>query len=436
MPGSFRVSALVQLDGWVREDVLASALQNLQFRHPKLRSRIVDGRDGLRFHFETASPPIPVWVTDSEDAHTQWRDTARRMQVHFPDAGPLAAVTVLRSPLRLESIVSVSLHHSIADGLSALMLVEDLLTEYARVESNPIALPRPGLRAVTAARARFSGGWRDRFWLVRRLLRLQREESRSPQTKLPESGAKSPQSQWAHWVLSRAETLALVRRCRNEHVSFGSALVASAICGLMECLATSEAVFKCTFPFDIRDSLQSPQGQVTTQDLGCFASVMNDVFRVGGQPSFWDLARQAHQSQQEFVRRGGPSFYYNLAAGAAFLDKLRTAARRFVRPAPQSKSSGDPRVTLLATYYGLVTLQQQYGSLRPRACTLVFGNVDAGPSIIMEALVLGQQLNIGLAAGSLDAMFWDRFHQAVRRQLDSAVGSSPAAARQAGAGQP
>jgi hypothetical protein len=414
--GGARVVLVLRLHGVIREDLLAAALRQLQRRHPKLRAVIAPRSDGKNhFLFEPPSPPIPYDITDYDQSETPWRDETRRLlQIGFPAEGPLGAVTVLRSPGHNRSELLLSVHHAIADGRSTLMLVDDLLTEYARAESNGDVAERPGLRPVTAARARSAGGWRSRWWMMRRMVRLQLDDRRERLTALPEARDIPPQSQWVHWVYSREETLRLVRRCRKEATSFGGAQLAAACCGLMDCLTTSNGVFKGHFPFDLREELEGYPSPVTAEDLGCFVSTMNEYYELPQQPAFWDLARRAHQDLQGFVQKGGPALYFNLA---------QTGARGlFARATPRAMLSNSRRTTLLATNYGVVNIRDAYGSLRPLECTLIFKNDVIGPSLVMEALVMGQRLNIGLCAESLEPAFWERLQAAIRKRFADAVG--------------
>lgn len=412
--GSFRVTVLIRLDGCIEVDFLTAALQQLQRRHPKLRAAIVGGDHGrLHFKFDQVTPFIPFEVIDYDEDEAPWREETRRlMQGRFPAAGPLVAVTVLRNRSRGASELLLTAHHAIADGLSAIMLANDLLTEYGRAEAH-IEETRPVLPAVAAQRAKIPGGWLGRLRLFRRVIRLQRKEKRSRQSALPHARAIPPQSQWVHWVFFREDTLRLVRHCRKASASLGGVLVAAVCCGLMDCLPLPEAMFKCTIPFDLREALEGAEGPVTNQDLGCFASIMNEFYDVPRQSEFWDLARRAHQNHQAFAQLGGPAFNYNLAA------VLTSRIFKFARS--KLLASSTERVTLLATNYGVVDTCNTYGSLRPRACTLMLKNDLIGPSLVIEALVMGQQLNIGFAADGLDPAFWDQLELAVRRRLDAAA---------------
>jgi hypothetical protein len=427
--GAGRIIVLLRLDGLIQADFLAGALGRLQRRHPKLRALVAQGADGrLRYRFEPATPPIPFEIIDCYEAETPWRETTRRiLQTDFPATGPLAAVTVLRSPLRGSSELILTAPHAIADGMSGIMLMDELLTEYAKLEANIELPPVPSLPAVSEVRANAPGGWRGYLRLLRRFVRIKRAESRSPITPLPAAQDIPPYSQWVHWVFSREETLALVRRCRKERASLSGAMVAAACCGLRDCLPGPEFLFKWQLPFNVRESLAGPGGPITAQDLGCFIASMNGLVKMADQP-FWDVARQAHREVQMFFDDGGATFGYNLAS---FLYDLKLALDRLISRSVPKMPLPPQRETLLATNYGVLSMRDVYGSLRPRECTLIFKNEMTGPVLLMEALVLGQRLNLGFAADDLDPAFWARLQVAVRGQLVSACGAADAASAKA-----
>jgi len=411
--GAYRAVALFRLEGNIEANCLSAALGRLQCRHPKLRARVIQGGDGrLRYHFESEPRPIPFKIKDYTEPELPWREETCRLLEGGVAGGSLAAVTILRCPSHHCFDLLFMVHHAIADGLSAIMLVHDLLTEYASIESEADLAPAPGLTAITAVRAKAAPGWWwNRLWLLRRFARLQREDRRSRQTPLPHVPDIAPQSQWTHWVFAPDATLRLIRRCRKHNTSLGGAIVAAVCAGLMDCLPVSMGVFKCQFPLDVREALKGPAGPVTDRDLGCFVSIMNEIYEVPRALEFWELAKRAHVALQDFVQHGGPSFNYNLAATAS--------TRLFKRTAPRIMTS-DRRLTLLATNYGVLNVADTYGSLRLRECTLTFKNHANGPSLIAEGLVLGQRLNIGFVADGLEPAFWDRLQVAVRGHLEAA----------------
>ena len=89
----------------------------------------------FHYQFDQQPPPIPLEISDYTEEKLPWREETRRLLEGGFAAGSLAAVTVLRCPSRCCFDLLLVVHHAIADGLSAIVLVHDLLTEYARIES-------------------------------------------------------------------------------------------------------------------------------------------------------------------------------------------------------------------------------------------------------------------------------------------------------------
>jgi hypothetical protein len=412
---AFSVVVVARLEGCIEEDALIEALWRVQRRHPKLRAVKVVGANCSLFRFDRNASPIPFTITDYDNEEAfPWQEAIHRL-VRIDPNGPLMAVTVCRSRVDERSVLITSVHHGIADGRSAIALVRDVLTEHANVQA---ALPPlPPLPVVSASRARFTTGWLGRLRLLRRFVRVQRLESRSQQTILPEAGdAGSRSSEWVHWVLSREETLTFVRRCRKEQVAPTGALVAGLFCGLMDCLQVPTAAFKCVCPFDVRDLLEASDHPPTAGDLGSFVGTMRGFYNVASQPRFWDLARQVHQDIETFVEHGGPALSFNLTH--LRLHPWSPQVEAAVMRAPKG------RPTVLVTNYGIVDMGETYGSLRLRGLTLgIQGDDISGPQLLIEALVLGQRLNVGFICDGLDRTFWEQIQVAFRRHLDDALRS-------------
>lgn len=405
--GSGRVAVVLTVEGDVDVARLRAAFAHVQHRHPKLRARITP-RDGGRhqFEFPVACGPVPVSLVIAPHDRLPWRDTARRLlDDGFPPDGPLATAALLRATDRARAVLVLAVHHAVADGLSAIAIVDDLLAAYARLEADPAAAAPESRPAICVPQAPAAPDWRARLRLIGAFVRLWREEKRVRWTPLPEAAAVEPYSQWDHWVFTREDTLVLVRRCRQEKVSLSAVVIAAACRALLEELGRPEILLKCKFPIDFRETLSTPARPLTAQDLGCFVSFIQQFYRVSQDDTFWSLARRAHDDLQTGTRDGWPAFVYNSAS-----------AVRSVKPPRRTR-----RGTMLATNYGVLNIRDAYGGLRPAACTLVFKNDQVGPSLILEALVLGQRLNLGLAGFDLEPAFWERLRQRVKHHLDLAA---------------
>jgi hypothetical protein len=408
-----RLAVLCRVDGCIEEEFLEEALRRVEHRHPKLRATpLVDNTGVRRYHLDPPAPPIPWQIVEADAGAFPWREETRRLVAtpHTPGA-PLAAVTVLRDRAGNRADLILAVHHAVADGRSTLVLLDDLLGEYARAEAGDAPLPERA-PIVSEGRAVSSAGWLDRARIALRFARLQLTERPGSQTPLPLDAAVPPFTQWSHFVFSRSDTLAIIRRCRAEQVSLNAALIAAACCALAECLGTAAAVFKWHSAFDVRDAIVTPRGPVGTRDLGCFMTLMRGRCGTSSAASQWDIARDVDGDIQDFARHGGPQFGFNMVA---------LAMRRGVGPTASTPVNRN-RPTLFATNYGVLELRDAYGTLRPRECTLVFtGDEITGASLSIEALVLGQRLNVGFVSNGVDSRFWDRLNASFRKHIESAA---------------
>jgi len=418
----YRCAALVKLDGCTEAEPLAVALREIQRRHPKLRAAIVEGSDyRLRYHIACPAPPIPFEIRDFSGPEMPWRDTTREMlAAPFPDQGPYAAVTVLRNRSLACSEVILVGSHAFVDGMSALVLLSDLLAAYAKAEAEISTVEDPALPLISAPRALSAGSWRQHFRVLRRFRALRKIRQVMPGVMLPHDPSTPPLSQWMHWGFSPEDTLRIVRRCRREQVSVHCLLLASVFCSVRGLLGTSGRSFRFHSPFNVRTQLQGPDRPVQLQDLGCFMSNMNGLFPGDLEGDVWEVARYAQKDIESFKAMSGPSFGYNIAS---FFYNLTNLGRQLRLPA-EWLSPREERVSLLATNYGVAPLQSAYGSLRTRACTLMFKNDSVGAHLVAEALVLGQELNVGFAASGLTASAWESLHTEVWGYLSTAGAAS------------
>jgi NRPS condensation-like uncharacterized protein len=411
LPGSHRNAAVFRLDGFVEERIFNAAVDHLQQRHPKLRAEVVRGPDGrLRYHANRSAPPIAREIKDYQGQECPWREEGfRLLQIPIAAIGPFIAITAFRNRELNRSVLIIGTHHAIADGTSSMMLLDDLLTEYARIEAQSSGPARPVRELVSVARANETAGWRNRWWLLRRFMSLRLKERRAHQTLLPEAPPHQRVPQWEHWCFSAEETSTLIRRCREEKASLAGALISAVYCSLMKCLPDSEGLFRSQIPFNMREAAEGREGKISSYDVGCFVSHMNEFHCVTKQTEFWDLARSATQSIVGFFLNGGPALGWNLAVLAE--KKLLTQA------AAKVILSEYKRPTLLFTNFGNFRIGEIYGSLHVREGITTFNNFLTGASLAMAALTMGGRLNVGFAGASLEPAFWRVLRDEVRGRL-------------------
>jgi hypothetical protein len=411
-PIGTRVTVVVWLGGSVENETLTMALRRAARRHARLRAAVKgDGRGGYAFHFADSVTDIPAEIVDCEAAAPPWREAVHDfMSWSFPPSGPLAAVKVLRDRARGNSVLLFSVHHAAADGASALRLVATLLREYASVESGETTDPSPELPLRAPGGRRTS--WSSRWWLLRRFLKLRKEEKRRLSPFTAAKADVRPHSQWAHWVFSPEETLALIRRCRRERTSLNAAIIAAVSCSVAEWTRRVERL-KWQVPFDVREQLRGDGWPAGSDEIACCIATLNGLTTVGPEASFWDTARAAHDDVQAFAEHDGPLVLYN---GASALSGAMAASA--------VSMSSTRRPDLLATNYGVVPLDGSYGSLRVEGCTLTIKPDATGPVLVAEALVVGHRLNIALSADRQDETLWEHLQRSVRRRLGEAIGET------------
>lgn len=120
-------SLVAELAGAVAPEQLQRALKAVQHRHPLLQARIED-HPGTRlgYYRPAVVPAIPLAVFETADGHTWQQLAAAELATHFdPTVAPLIRVVLLRQALAATLILSFD--HSVADGMAAVFVLEDIL---------------------------------------------------------------------------------------------------------------------------------------------------------------------------------------------------------------------------------------------------------------------------------------------------------------------
>ncbi len=139
---SLNVVSRVQVRGQLTRDMLRSALDRLQARHPLLRARIQHD-NGSNLFWAPCDHPIPLRIA-SRDRDDQWieeineRELAKRVD---PDTGPLMRVVGILGDDQIHDLLLV-MPHILADGTTALSLAEQILA-FAAGDDDRIVEYRP-----------------------------------------------------------------------------------------------------------------------------------------------------------------------------------------------------------------------------------------------------------------------------------------------------
>lgn len=134
--GAFHIAAAAELRGSVDHGALTEALAVVHRRHPLLGAtvhEIVDGPEAgsWRFADEVPFSAVPVrFGTGGVDDEAVAAALGSDLEDRFAQGGPLWKVDLVEVPGTDRSLLSLSMHHVIGDGMSVWTLLGELVDSY------------------------------------------------------------------------------------------------------------------------------------------------------------------------------------------------------------------------------------------------------------------------------------------------------------------
>ena len=259
---------VAEFDGELAEDQLRGALDAVQKRHPLLTVHVEDhtmSRLGFYRPDEVASIPLTVRHSSEDSWHSL---AAQELSRPFDRSiAPLIRATLLRTPS--SSTVLLTFDHAIADGISSVLVFDDLV---GALNGSPV-LTRSTPSVLEDL-------------LVQRVRAVDPPPTEPdarmtiPSTIRPFDGA-APHLHTA--TLSQLETARLVNRCRAERTTVHAALLvaASSVRARLHGLSFVRALS----PIDIRKPIHNPP------DCALYITCTTTGLATTGDESFWTRAR-------------------------------------------------------------------------------------------------------------------------------------------------
>lgn len=279
-PNVFATTARVH--GTCPVDRVRAALESVCRRHPVLSTRIRPRPfpfvPELTTH-DVEPPGLRVLEDAGEDDWIHAVET--ELQHPFPDErGPLVRFVLLRRAGGFDLVVVSS--HVIADGLSHVYLVRDILARLAD-PSAPVKIQES------------PSGWD--------LLAGQSGPARGPGARPPTgfepTGPVTEPFTVRAWIWDATRSSALVRRCRDEGTTVHAALATALVRALAQ-LEEGTTVRRLGSPASLRHRLPARYREGFGCYIGPSAVVTTDV---SAEPDFWPMARAFKESLTE---RTGP----------------------------------------------------------------------------------------------------------------------------------
>jgi hypothetical protein len=317
----------LEVRGTLPPERLRAALDKAQRRHPLLGVNTELGPGGLPWFTSDGVGPIPLAVVDGADAGETQRLAERDLGATFDRdrAGaaraPLMRVTLVRprDPEGPTGLIFTS-QHIVADGLSMVFLVRDLLGFLDEPDAPVTVLDAPA-RADDLLPARVRrriprSPWR--FHVALRLLRLfaRLRFGRHPAPPPPTT------TRTRTWELTPDETSRLRARCRREGVSIQSAI----------CAAFLTSFRSIHTPVSLRGVLARPVGE----SVGLYVGSAYVRMRYRSARGLWGNARRFQRRLRSALR--DPFWVFRLFSKSVSAEEAGALGRLMIRVA----SSGRP----------------------------------------------------------------------------------------------
>jgi hypothetical protein len=250
---------------------LKPALAAVQNRHPLLSAHVED-RPGSRLGFYRAASVAPIDLTVHRDAETSWDALAadELSRTFDRSRAPLMRASLLQGPA--SSALVLVFDHTIADGISSVLILNDLLA--ALNGASLPNLPVPQSQEQMIARA------------LPRVEPLDPSElpddprMRTPSVPRPFDGALTN----VHTLeMTEVDTARLAQRCRAERTTVHAALVV-AMCRV-RAADRGEDFVRVLNPINFRALIGSPE------DCGLYIQSTWTGLSPWDGTAFWDQAR-------------------------------------------------------------------------------------------------------------------------------------------------
>jgi len=338
------------------------ALDLLQMRHPMLNVRIV-ARHGSVPLFCTARSPIPLRIVEVF-GHTWQSVVGEELATPFdPDAAPLVRAVVISGDIG-STLVLVA-HHAVADGMSLVFLVRDILRA---LHAAPLeALPMPPSQDELAALAEVQV----------------RAGSDNGADAPPGAAGTFRCADGAHpTVRGRRLDLELTQRIRDRAREEGAS-VHGAVCAALAIAGRQLSTGWRAAPVRFLSPINTRPILAVGEDCGLFVSAVT-IVSGPAEACFWDVAR--HASVTAYAGKSQRGLRALLDVAQSFVASrpdaqmaCAFAARSFAREA-------------FVTNLGALPIDTHYGDLELRAFW--------GP-IVLSGFVGDQSIGLATIGGAL-----------------------------------
>ncbi|MGH7999690.1 MAG: condensation domain-containing protein [Brasilonema sp.] len=374
--------------GTLHVDQLQQALFLAQQRHPLLNVRIVLDQSGIPW-LMSDSAKIPVRLV-KRHSEQQWQQEVEQELANPFDwnQAPLIRVVLLQG--KDVSDLIITCHHAIADGMSVVFLLRDILEAVGLPDLQLSVLPeKPNYEQLV-------------LQFQQKLQALSFEPSLATTKTKPTLPEKS-RPRLHTWSLSSAETISLVHRCQQAQTSVHAVICAAFVLAIARS-ALPEAIagqrtqkndleksttLKCLSPINVRRFLPGIE-----EDFGFYFTAIVTTDTITPDLSLWELA---HSIKAQLNQKMAPEqIFAHLPNSEAFVSTL-----------PSTDEVVDMMETVngydvLVTNLGRLTIPQQYGEFQLVAVYGPSGTTHIDRDRMVGVMTLGDQMFFSLVYSELE----------------------------------
>jgi len=317
---TWNVVTISRVLGNIQPEILSKSLELVQYRHPRLKSRIIHLQDGWYFQTE-GTQKITLRVVKKLHFE-QWESFAleEMNQIIASDKCLWRVVLVQSQDDPLVHYLITTLHHAIADALSSVQLHVQILTYYHKIISGSIIEPIVELTALppieeilpTSTRS-----WRGKINSAVLLLKIAFQKYwYRPRTLKNEKYVSIPQ-RYSDFICRQIDpetTQKFIQHCHQEKTTVNSALSAILIQAIAKKIARKkDKTIRISYLsyIDLRRRLQPVIGQ---ENMGVVSTTMMGFtnIKTSGQ-SIWRLAREVQRDLEKITQSGDIFNMINIA---------------------------------------------------------------------------------------------------------------------------
>jgi len=307
--GSFNVVTASRVRRSLSPEIVQSALNLVQYRHPYLSYRILGELNDLYFD-ASELPKIPLRLV-SHPSQEHWQELIREElneQIES-DRGLVRAVIVRTANEDNFCYLIITVHHAICDGLSCIQLHLEILKYCQKIAlGEPVvvgyrlsALP-PINTLLPKSMQGFQATWKSIFFILRSRFQISWHR---PKMLEIEKGIplESRHCGMVHRTIEGAIAQQFLTRCKQESVTIQSALCAAMLLASKNRISANpnQAMqVSCQSFVDLRRRLAPT---VSEENLGMLGSAVQTFHKVEPNNSLWQLARDVKQNLDASLKR-------------------------------------------------------------------------------------------------------------------------------------